>query len=68
MSLQDQPASNKFAQINELYDEPHVDLMKHNKSIRYHGMVSYLQQTQQNHNELWQHKHIMMRCNNTTKS
>ena len=33
---------NKFAQIIELYEETPVGRMKHNKSIRNHGMASYI--------------------------
>jgi hypothetical protein len=33
---------NKFAQIIELYDRTPVGLIRHNKSMRYLGMVSYI--------------------------
>jgi hypothetical protein len=33
---------NKFAQIIELYDETPVGRMRHNKSLRCHGMASYI--------------------------
>ena len=33
---------NKFAQVIELYDDTPEEFMRHNKSVKNHGMASYI--------------------------